>query len=204
MARRLRALDGQSFFCSRFNRPLPLRRLLRWLNIGDAVRAQHVALTRDGIRFVVEKHPTGLRCSCFDKGKRSQTVPFDKVTDCDVSEPAGTALLCLVPNVLFTVRVDTANGPTLLLTGLADPYKFKSDVWAMKRGEGVEGAAESRIPIGIVRLDEPSAQKKGFSRFLPGRGKQAGSEEDVVPLLLERNALLAEAVRHLKVVADSK
>lgn len=39
---------------------------------------------------------------CQDVGKVSKTVPFDKITDCDVEEPAGSSgpCCCLVENVL--------------------------------------------------------------------------------------------------------
>ena len=43
---------------------------------------------------------------CQDVGKVSKTVPFDKITDCDVEEPAGASgpCCCLVQNVLVSVR----------------------------------------------------------------------------------------------------
>jgi hypothetical protein len=47
-------------------------------NVKDAVRSQHVAVTRDGIKFVKEMHKTGCRMDCQDQGKVSKTVPFDK------------------------------------------------------------------------------------------------------------------------------
>jgi hypothetical protein len=64
-------------------------------------------------------------------------VPFDKITDCDIAEPAGNTCL-LVPNVLSVVNVDTASSGTdgkkeLRLAGLKDPHSFKKLVWAMKR-----------------------------------------------------------------------
>ena len=81
-------------------------------NIDDRVRAQHLAITRDGIKYVVDKHSTGCRLECQDQGKVSKTVPYDKMTDCDVEEPAGSSGCCLalVPNTLHVVNVDTASG----------------------------------------------------------------------------------------------
>ena len=78
----------------------------------DRVRAQHLAITRDGIKYVVDKHSTGCRLECQDQGKVSKTVPYDKMTDCDVEEPAGSSGCCLalVPNTLHVVNVDTASG----------------------------------------------------------------------------------------------
>lgn len=69
----------------------------------------------------------------------SKTVPFDKITDCDVQEPAGASCCGLVPNILYAVNVDTASTAAgqheLSVVGLKDPYGFKDLVWRMKRGE---------------------------------------------------------------------
>jgi len=128
--------------------PCFLRQNVRW-----SAEAQHVALTHDGIRFVVDKHPTLCGLACSDKGRVSKTVPYDKLTDCDVEEPAGNACICCVKNILTTINVDTASsgGPAtpdqpsgsheLSLVGLKRPLDFKKAVWAMKRGEPLEGIA---------------------------------------------------------------
>lgn len=111
-------------------------------NIEWKTRSQHVALTVDGIRFVKDRHPSCCGLSCTDVGKESKTVPYDKITDCDVQEPAGMACLCCVPNVLSKVHIDTAssgileNGQVrheLELVGLRYPNEFKQAVWSMKR-----------------------------------------------------------------------
>ena len=49
--------------------PCYLNRNVQW-----NVRAQHVAVTRDGIRFVHDKHKTCWGYACADAGKRSKTV----------------------------------------------------------------------------------------------------------------------------------
>ena len=49
-------------------------------NIRDEVNARHIALTADGLRYVVDKHPSGCRLQCQDEGRSSQTVPYDKIT----------------------------------------------------------------------------------------------------------------------------
>jgi hypothetical protein len=110
-------------------------------NVAWSTRAQHLALTVDGIRYVRDKHPTLCGLSCTDRGKESKTVPYDKITDCDVQEPAGTACCCCIENVLTKVHVDTASsgsaeGATheLTLTGLRFASEFKQAVWSMKRG----------------------------------------------------------------------
>ena len=119
--------------------PCYLKSRISW----DA-RAQHVAITTDGIRFVQDKRKTAFGCACTDAGKISKTVPFDKITDCDISEPAG-ATCCCITNVLTTVHVDTASSGTtqegivrheLVLTGLKNAHAFKKTVWDMKRSEG--------------------------------------------------------------------
>merc|ERR1719379_2004268 len=81
-------------------------------NLKDAVEAQHVCVTQDGIRYVVDTHKTNCRLDCQDVGKVTKTVPFDKLTDCDVEEPAGAEgpICCMVQRVLHTVNVDTASG----------------------------------------------------------------------------------------------
>jgi hypothetical protein len=107
------------------------------------VYLHHVAVTRDGIKYVKDKHHTWCGLDCQDAGKVSKTVPFDKITDCNIHEPAG-ATCCCMDNVLTDVRVDTAsrggvnpNDGTqmykLELAGLKDPHGFKKLVWAMKR-----------------------------------------------------------------------
>jgi hypothetical protein len=124
-------------------------------NVEWSARAQHLALTVDGIRYVRNKHPTCCGLSCTDRGRESKTVPYDKITDCDVQEPAGAAFCCCIPNVLSRVHVDTAssggkdkNGRPLhelSLGGLRYPSEFKQAVWAMKRGEL---PAPASVPLG--------------------------------------------------------
>jgi hypothetical protein len=118
----------------------------------------HVAVHQDGIKFVNDKHQTCCGLTFTDKGKNSKTVPFDKLTDCDVQEPAGTAICCFVPNVLSTVIVDTASSGAanpqtgivmheLNLRGLADPHGFKKCVWDCKRSAvNLRGGSEG-IPL---------------------------------------------------------
>ena len=46
-------------------------------NVVDLAEAQHVALSRDGIKYIVERHKAGLRLDCQDVGKVSKTVPYE-------------------------------------------------------------------------------------------------------------------------------
>eukprot|EP00440_Ansanella_granifera_P048168 gb/GFBE01052179.1/.p1 GENE.gb/GFBE01052179.1/~~gb/GFBE01052179.1/.p1 ORF type:complete len:235 (+),score=43.62 gb/GFBE01052179.1/:1-705(+) len=118
-------------------------------NIEWDTRARHLALTIDGIKFVHDKRKTMCGLSCTDAGKESKTVPYDKITDCDVEEPAGTAFCCCIQNVLHKVSIDTASSGgysdhgtkhELEIEGLKHPHAFKQSVWAMKRGEMPENA----------------------------------------------------------------
>jgi hypothetical protein len=135
----------------------------------------------DGIRFVKDKRPTLFGCACTDAGKTSKTVPFDKITDCDISEPAGATCIC-IENVLSTVNVDTASsGATqegggvrheLSIQGLKDPHAFKKLVWAMKRSNG----ETFRGSVSGLQQAAPSLEKMNRS---------AQGNDDNVPLLLQ-------------------
>ena len=97
-------------------------------NIEDKVRAQHLAITRDGIKYVVERHAVGSRFDCQQQGKVSKTVPFDKLTDCDIEEPAGSSGCCLmlVPNALNIVQVPPLwcrSKPRASANGHAEPRR---------------------------------------------------------------------------------
>eukprot|EP00490_Sorites_sp_Unknown_P009979 CAMPEP_0114642144 /NCGR_PEP_ID=MMETSP0191-20121206/2664_1 /TAXON_ID=126664 /ORGANISM="Sorites sp." /LENGTH=236 /DNA_ID=CAMNT_0001854293 /DNA_START=36 /DNA_END=747 /DNA_ORIENTATION=+ len=119
-------------------------------NVEWDIRSQHVALTIDGIRYVKEKRKSCCGLSFCDQGRESKTVPYDKITDCDVQEqPAGAACCCCIPNVLSKVHIDTASSGVgeggklrheLELHGLVDAHAFKHSVWAMKRRVAPSGA----------------------------------------------------------------
>jgi len=58
------------FWCATLlGTPCYLRRNVQW-----SVRSQHVAITRDGVRFVKERRPTCWGMPCSDAGKMSKTV----------------------------------------------------------------------------------------------------------------------------------
>lgn len=126
--------------------PCLLKEQVKW-----EVYAQHVVVTRDGIRFVQNKRPSCWGLPICDRGKHSKTVPFDKITDCDIVEPAGNTCL-VIPNVLMVVNVDTASSGgegkahELVLSGLVDPYAFKKLVWAMKRANESGGSYSYHAP----------------------------------------------------------
>lgn len=131
--------------------PCYLNRNVRW-----NVRAQHVAVTRDGIRFVHDKHSSCWGNPCSDVGKRSKTIPFDQITDCDIVEPAGNSCLCIT-NVLSSVHVDTVSSSKgsheISIQGLEDPHAFKKLVLAMKRATTSNGRYAASLPQALEMAD---------------------------------------------------
>lgn len=181
-------------------------------NVVDANNATHVCVTRDGIRYSVDKRKSGCRFSMCDKGKTTKTVPFDKITDCDIEEPAGNAGCCwLVKNVVTVVNVDTASGSRggeggyggheLKIRGLVDPHGFKKLVWKMKRsGHGT--------PHGIPDDPVNAPNQVQMSRLNTGNTK---STSELAPLLKQQNKLLekqnqvlSEHTTLLKKIASNK
>jgi len=170
---------GLSLYCISLT-PCLLKQNIEWKSY-----ATHVAITRDGIRFVVDKHKSSYGLSICDKGKHSKTVPFDKITDCDIIEPAGSTCCC-IPNVLMTVNVDTASSGSggkpheLRITGLKEPKKFKALVWAMKRSKGSFSGYQAP-PITMEMVDRGKA--------VPEEGV-AGLLKDIRNELRQNNELL--------------
>ena len=174
-------------------------------NTWDA-RSQHVALTVDGIKFVRDKRKTCWGLDCSDAGKSSKTVPFDKLTDCDVEEPAGNACICCVPNILTTVNVDTASSGTsqdgiprheLALKGLTRPLEFKRAVWAMKRGnlpQGLDPAAQRTAEAAMAE----ASRRAHTAPVVAAMDRAGGGGGDLsVPLLTEIRDELRELNRNM-------
>lgn len=157
---------------------------IRW-----QVYAQHCAVTRDGIRFVHDQQKTCWGLPMCDKGKESKTVPFDKITDCDIHEPAGNSYLC-IPNVLTKVIVDTASSGgggdvirhELVLSGLKDPHAFKKLVWSMKRANEVGGIFSYQAPGG----SSSQASKAASTVVELSNLKRSGEVDDKYLEQLER------------------
>jgi len=127
--------------------------------------AQHVVVTRDGIRYVRDKRRSCWGFTICDRGKHSKTVPFDKITDCDIVEPAGNSCL-IIPNILMDVHVDTASSGgegkphELVLSGLKDAHGFKKLVWAMKRTKEAGGGGG---PFGYYRAPTETTASQQFN-----------------------------------------
>jgi hypothetical protein len=165
-------------------------------NLSDRIRAQHLAITRDGIKYVVDRHDTECRLECQQQGKVSKTIPYDKMTDCDVEEPAGSSGCCcmLVPNTLTMVNVDTASGNResggheLSLKGLVASEEFKRDVWQMKRGEQVAGVEGVVAPNAVNMVRDGKVASGGGS----------GSSAQLEAKMDEQTALLREMLAVMK------
>jgi hypothetical protein len=65
------------------------------------VYTHHLCITRDGIKYVRDKHKTCFGWPCPDAGKTTQIVPLDKVTNVDIMEPVGNTYCC-IRNTLTT------------------------------------------------------------------------------------------------------
>jgi len=165
-------------------------------NLKDKVECQHVCVTQDGIRYVVDKHKTQCRFDCQDQGKVTKTVPFDKLTDCDIEEPAGAEgpICCMVDRVLETVNLDTASGDRsfsgheMQLTGLVDSKGFKQLVWKMKRsGPSVAWSPQQQTM--------PAPQRQGVAPQ-PQVVGVAGTMDELAPLIRRTNELLEEIARN--------
>lgn len=145
------------------------------------VRAQHVAVTQDGIRFVQDKRKSICGWGMCDKGKHSKTVPFDKITDCDIVEPAGNECIC-IPRVLMKVIVDTASSSgtkhDLAISGLKDPHAFKQLVWAMKRARRT---ADTSVPPATSSM----LMERGTTTSSQQQGSSSADAAGVATLLQE-------------------
>mmetsp|Transcript_28406 Transcript_28406/g.40187 ORF Transcript_28406/g.40187 Transcript_28406/m.40187 type:complete len:310 (-) Transcript_28406:70-999(-) len=174
--------------------PCLLAKQIRW-----EVYASHVAITRDGIRFVKDKRKGCWGLSMCDKGKHSKTIPFDKITDCDIVEPAGNECLC-IPRVLMVVNVDTASSGSenkrheLRISGLKEPHKFKALVWAMKRrAEGRNNNGSTYHAPQVMEMVERCAKDESMTPAQMKSEDASGISEllkDIRSELRENNDLL--------------
>ena len=139
-----------------FSCPCLLHQQAQWY-----VHAHHVAITRDGIRFVIDRRKSCWGLPMCDRSKYSRTIPFDQITECDILEPAGSACFG-VKRELYVVNVPTASsssgsnnnngvGHKLSISGLKEPYKFQALVLAMKRVYSHEIATSpAALPLPIA------------------------------------------------------
>ena len=165
-------------------------------NTNDEVRARHIALTPDGIRYVVDKHKTSCRLDQCEEGRTSKTIPYDKITDCDIEEPAGAdgCPCCLVQRTMMVFNVDTASeGRALSIWGVDVPYELKQDVWSMKRGEGIEGVDMSSIAPSAVSMVGRDGGAGGVTGGGAGGKSSAETERllgEILQTLKQQNELI--------------
>jgi hypothetical protein len=97
----------------------PVYYLFAKQNINDVAHAQHLAITPDGIRFVVDRHKAGCRLDCQDVGKVSKTVPYDKMC-ASLHRPSQPPDKSSLPACSPVIRKLTSPGPVrTLLYGAA-------------------------------------------------------------------------------------
>ena len=171
-------------------------------NVRDAVHARHVALTNDGIRYIVDKHPGGCRNAQGEVAKTSRTIPYDKISDCDVVEPGGAdggcACVCPAMRTFYTFNVATGT-ESFSLRGLDAPYELKKDVWSMKRGQGIEAVdmdAVAAVAPAVASMDRSGGGQGIVVGTDGGQGIGGGNSErllaQILQCLKEQNSILAQ------------
>ena len=169
-------------------------------NIRDKANARHIALTKDGIRYIVDKHQTECRLASQMQGRTSQTIPYDKISDCDVEEPAGAeGCPCyLVERTMDELTVATGTS-RFTLTGLDAPYELKKDVWSMKRGQGIEAVdmdAVAAVAPAVASMDRSGGGQGIVVGTDGGQGIGGGNSErplaQILQCLKEQNSILAQ------------
>ena len=103
--------------------------------------------------------------------------------------------MCCVPNVLYTVNVDTAssggtneNGVVtheLSLAGLMRPLEFKKAVWAMKRGTLPAGLDPAHRAVAERKLHQATRIASSAPVAAGTMDRGGGLHESSIPLLIE-------------------
>eukprot|EP00465_Bigelowiella_longifila_P010380 CAMPEP_0185266384 /NCGR_PEP_ID=MMETSP1359-20130426/30895_1 /TAXON_ID=552665 /ORGANISM="Bigelowiella longifila, Strain CCMP242" /LENGTH=159 /DNA_ID=CAMNT_0027856171 /DNA_START=101 /DNA_END=580 /DNA_ORIENTATION=+ len=148
----------------------------------------------DGVHYFVDKHKSGCRCQCEDKGAVTKFVPFDRIQDVTLQEPAGAVPeCCCVQQRLHHVGIQTAGAsgaPEIDVWGIKDAIGFRNAVLQAK----AEGPG--RMTAGGVRA---GAAKSKTSSILSA----AGGGGNVEALLVENNTLLRKQLKLLEVIAKA-
>ena len=175
-------------------------------NIRDGANAQHICVTQDGIVYTVDRRKKCGRCDFMDEGKVTKTVPYDKLTDCDIEEPAGAVgpICCLVNKTLYTVTVDTVSG-----SGGKGPLNQEHDNDCGGVGCGGKIAPGGEHELIITGLKEPQEfknlvwrmKRSGGPATAPAPGvvvatqpQAEGATSPLVGLLTEHNALQQQSL----------
>lgn len=136
----------------------------RWTDLEASYGAIHVALSRTHVMYLSEKYPVHALnpcppCMCCVAAnykedfapKTRKTIPFEKITDIEVSEAGANRLIqpgCMCPPQFNPISleipfsssaVNTAgnHGVELVIQGIKDPKGFRKQVMDMKnKGNG--------------------------------------------------------------------
>lgn len=135
-------------------------------NFADAAYNRWLAVSRDSIFIVRKRRKSGMRFDCQDIGEIKKLIPISNVQDVLIEEPAGTSVMCFVPNVLNRVTVQTAamscgedaqrDGSQANLAGLKNPRRFRELIMGLKKGGLVQdGTAGALGTLGALGAQPP-------------------------------------------------
>lgn len=162
---------------------LPTYFLCTQPNIDDKIKSMKIVLTDEQIEYEEGPYFTCWRHDAFGKqGKVNKVIPYDRVQDVRVEEPAGNYCCCF-PFKITLVSVQTAGGSVghvqtwmpgkefqqgkigiseLELWGLEDAVSFRNMVLDMKkRGKGLGGVSDG---MGNTTAPPSQMMMKGGNR----------------------------------------
>lgn len=172
---------------------LPKYCLVDQPNVQDKIASMRVFLTDENIEFEDGPYYTGFRFDCCGRhGKTHQVIPFDRVQDVRLVEPAGNFCFCFpfrnalvgvqtagasafpgkgnwIPGGVF--QLGKSGGAEMDLWGLMDPHGFRGQVLDKKRtrssrGDGVSGAGAAPALLGAPRVEEMLAEQNGLLKSI--------------------------------------
>lgn len=156
-------------------------------NMEDAVRAHNVAVTKDNVLYVKDKHKNSCRQSCCITGKFRKTIQLEKISDIQINEPAGRTCCGLVEEKLTTVDIQTASSPgvELRLEGLDDSVAFRKLIFQLKKGGGA-------VPSRVAAATAPAQQAMAITGGGHGGPQTVAQLNEMNKTLKNIEALLAK------------
>jgi hypothetical protein len=128
--------------------PMAIAAPCEYQNLADYADAVTVGTTGDSLVFCKQKTKTCWRCSPCDSGKVVKEIPFDKITDVVIVEPAGG---CCPAEILYRIYIQTAGrsgveGAELTIVGLTekDAYSLRSLIKSKGKG-GAKNKGMERV-----------------------------------------------------------
>ena len=156
-------------------------------NVNWSVRAQHLAVTRDGILFVHDRRPAlyGEECAV---PKRTQLIPFDQIKECTVTDSGTTTTCTILGSALSKVSINHETPTSFHIVGLTNPHGFQKLVMALKRQELVipnnnisSATAATVLPVTMVeRID-----RGGLAASAAAAAQNNHNGDDVAGILRE-------------------